>query len=174
MGRFESFLTCMWAASFCVVGPEYMAMVAGEAKLPRITLPRAFKSVYLRFGIFFVGGALAAGVVIPYNDKTLVKNLGSSSGAASPYVIAMQNMGLHGLPSLVNALLCTSIYSAGNAYTYCASRTLHGLAHDGHAPAFLKKCTKSGVPIYCLAITMIFPLLSLLQLSNSSDQVLSW
>ena len=86
----------------------------------------------------------------------------------------MQNLGVSGLPHLVNALLVTSIYSAGDAYVYCASRTLHGLAHDGHAPAFLKKCTKSGVPIYCLLITMLFPFLSLLQLSNGAYVVLTW
>jgi amino acid transporter len=174
MGRWEGFLSALWAASFAIVGPEYMAMVAGEAKLPRITVKRAFKAVYIRFGVFFIGGALCVGIVLPYNDKTLIANEGSGTGAASPYVIAMQNLGVSGLPHLVNALLVTSIYSAGDAYVYCASRTLHGLAHDGHAPAFLKKCTKQGVPIYCLAVTMLFPFLSLLQLSNGAYVVLSW
>lgn len=174
MGRWEGFLGALWEASFAIVGPEYMAMVAGEAKLPRITVKRAFKSVYIRFGVFFIGGALCCGIVLAYNDPTLIANEGSGTGAASPYVIAMQNMGISGLPHLVNALLVTSIYSAGDAYTYCASRTLHGLAHDGHAPAFLKKCTKQGVPIYCLLITMLFPLLSLLQLSNGAYVVLNW
>lgn len=174
MGRWEGFLGSLWEASFAIVGPEYMAMVAGEAKLPRITVKRAFKAVYIRFGVFFIGGALCTGIVLAYNDKTLIANEGSGTGAASPYVIAMQNMGISGLPSLVNALLLTSIYSAGDAYVYCASRTLHGLAHDGHAPAFLKKCTKQGVPVYCLLITMCFPLLSLLQLSNGAYVVLNW
>jgi len=64
---------------------------------------------------------------IPYNDKTLVAILGGDSSgggtaAASPYVIAMQNMGIEGFPHLVNALLVTSIFSAGNTYTYCATR----------------------------------------------------
>ncbi|QGA16060.1 hypothetical protein EYB26_003727 [Talaromyces marneffei] len=174
MGRWKGFLSALWAASFAIVGPEYMAMVAGEAKLPRITVKRAFKAVYIRFGVFFIGGALCVGIVLPYNDQTLIANQGSGTGAASPYVIAMQNLGVNGLPHLVNALLVTSIYSAGDAYVYCASRTLHGLASDGHAPAFLKKCTKKGVPIYCLMITMLFPFLSLLQLSNGAYVVLSW
>ncbi|KAH8691656.1 putative general amino acid permease [Talaromyces proteolyticus] len=174
MGRWEGFLGSLWAASFAIVGPEYMAMVAGEAKLPRITLKRAFKSIYIRFGVFFIGGALCVGIVIPYNDPTLESVLGSSTGAASPYVIAMQNLGVTGLPHLVNALLFTSIFSAGNAYTYCASRTLHGLAIDGHAPKFLAKCTRNGVPLYCLSIVMVFPFLSLLQLSSGAYVVLTW
>jgi len=49
---------------FTIVGPEYIAMMAGEAAHPRKDLKRAFKTIYLRFGIFFIGGALACGIVI--------------------------------------------------------------------------------------------------------------
>jgi len=126
LGKFEGFLGSLWAASFCIVGPEYISMVAAEAKRPRIYIKQAFKTVYWRFGLFFIGGALCTGIVIPYNDPTLVRVLGGGEGggtaAASPYVIAMQNLAITGFPHLVNALLVTSIFSAGNAYTYCATR----------------------------------------------------
>jgi amino acid transporter len=62
--------------------------------------------VYLRFGIFFIGGALAVGIVCNSRDPKLdeVVNGGSNgSAAASPYVIAMQNMGIGGFPHVVNA-----------------------------------------------------------------------
>lgn len=178
-GRFEGFLACLWSASFCIVGPEYIAMVAAEAMRPRTYIKTAFKTVYVRFGVFFIMGALCAGIVIPYNDKTLVgivsgTSSGSGTGAASPYVIAMTNLGVKNLPHLVNALLVTSIFSAGNTYTYAATRTLYGLSIEGRAPHFLTKCTKNGVPIYCFAIVMLFPLLSFLSVSNSSSKVLTW
>lgn len=106
--------------SFTIVGPEYIAMMAGEASHPRKNLKRAFKTIYLRFGLFFIGGALACGIVIPYNDENLINALSDSSAsgtaAASPYVIAMQNLGIGVLPHLTNALLVTSIFSAGNSY----------------------------------------------------------
>lgn len=106
--------------SFTIVGPEYIAMMAGEAAHPRKNLKRAFKTIYLRFGLFFIGGALACGIVIPYNDINLINALNSSTGgstaASSPYVIAMQNLGIGVLPHLTNALLVTSIFSAGNSY----------------------------------------------------------
>lgn len=179
LGRFEGFLGSLWAASFCIVGPEYISMVAAEAKRPRIYIKQAFKTVYWRFGIFFIGGALCAGIVIPYNDPKLVAVLsGTSSGggtaAASPYVIAMQNLGIGVLPHIVNALLVTSIFSAGNTYTYAATRTLYSLALESKAPRFLRHCTKNGVPIWCFAVTMLFPLLSFLSVSNSSAIVLTW
>ena len=151
LGRFEGFLACLWSASFTVVGPEYMAMVAAEAKRPRIYIKTAFKTVYWRFGIFFIIGALCCGIVIPYNDKTLVDILagdkgGSGTAAASPYVIAMKNLGINGLPHFVNALLVTSIFSAGNTYTYCATRSLYGLALEGRAPRFLRRCKFLNFP----------------------------
>ncbi|KAF2279307.1 histidine permease [Westerdykella ornata] len=179
LGRFEGFLGALWAASFCIVGPEYISMVAGEAKRPRIYIKNAFKTVYWRFGIFFILGSLCVGIVIPYNDPTLVAILsgdkeGAGTGGASPYVIAMQNLAIPVLPHITNALLVTCIFSAGNAYTYCATRTLYALSLEGRAPKFFRKCTRNGVPIYCFCLVMLFPFLSFLQVSNSSAKVLTW
>lgn len=107
LGRFEGFLGALWSAAFTVVGPEYISMVAAEAKRPRIYIKNAFKTVYLRFGIFFAGGALFVGIVCSSRDPTLkmVVNgeTSGSSAAASPYVIGMQNMGISVFPSIVNA-----------------------------------------------------------------------
>lgn len=68
----------------------------------------------------------------------------------SPYVISMSNLQIPVLPSIVNAALITTIISAGNAYTFNASRSLHALALDGCAPMFLlrlnKKCEKPEKP----------------------------
>merc|ERR1711939_767349 len=177
LGRFEGFLAALSSALFTVVGPEYISMVAAEAKRPRVYIKAAFKMVYLRFGIFFIGGALAVGIVCNSRDPKLADVvLGGSSGsaAASPYVIAMQNMGIDVFPSIVNALMLTSIFSAGNTYTYCAVRNLYGLSLEGRAPKFLRKCTRSGVPIYCFCVVMIFPILSFLSVSNDSSVVIGW
>lgn len=86
----------------------------------------------------------------------------------------MNNLGIGILPHVTNALLVTSIFSAGNAYTYCGTRSLYGLALEGQAPRFLRKCTKSGVPVFCLAVTMAFPCLAFLNLSSGTSEVLSW
>ncbi|KAK6073958.1 General amino acid permease AGP2-like protein 2 [Seiridium cupressi] len=179
LGRFEGFLAALWSASFTVVGPEYIAMVAAEARRPSVYIKTAFKTVYWRFGMFFILGALCVGIVIPYNDKTLVEILsgdagGSGTAAASPYVIAMKNLGVTFLPDLTNALMLTSIFSAGNTYTYCATRNLYGLALEGRAPKVLRYCTKNGVPVFCFAIVMIFPFLSFLSVSSGSSKVLTW
>lgn len=179
LGRFEGFLAALWSASFTVVGPEYIAMVAAEAKRPRVYIKNAFKTVYWRFGIFFILGSLCVGIVVPYSDPVLVGIIagteeGGGTAAASPYVIAMRNLGVSVFPHIVNALLVTSIFSAGNTYTYCATRTLYGLALEGRAPRVLRKCTKNGVPIFCFAVVICFPFLSFLQVSSNSAIVLTW
>lgn len=178
LGRFEGFLTCLWSASFTIVGPEYISMSAAEAKLPRRIVKTAFKTVYWRYGCFFVLGALCVGVVVPWNDPTLQAILAGTSlksgAAASPYVIAMTNMGVGILPHFVTALILSSIFSAGNTLTYCATRSLYALALDGRAPSILRRTTKAGVPLYAFAVTMCFPFLSFLQTSNSAATVITW
>lgn len=84
------------------------------------------------------------------------------------------NMGIGVLPHITNALMLTSIFSAGNTYTYAATRSLYGLALQGHAPKFLRKTMSNGVPLYAFLFVMLFPFLSFLQLSNGSNKVLTW
>ncbi|KAE8376611.1 amino acid permease/ SLC12A domain-containing protein [Aspergillus bertholletiae] len=177
LGRFEGFLAALWSAAFCIVGPEYISMAAAESKRPRTFVKAAFKTIYWRFILFFALGALCVGIVIPWDDPTLQAILAGESnekgGGASPYVIAMSNLQIRILPDIVNALLITSVFSAGNTLTYCATRSLYGLALDGRAPKILGK-TKNGVPIYAFLVVICFPFLSFLQLSDNSSQVLTW
>ena len=86
----------------------------------------------------------------------------------------MVHFGIKGVPDLVNALIMTSVLSAGNNVVFSAARVLHGMAIDGKAPSFYAKCTKFGVPLYAVVTALAFCLLSLLQLSKSSADVLNW
>lgn len=178
LGRFEGFLGALWSASFAVVGPEYVSMVAAEAKRPRTYIKTAFKTIYWRFGLFFFGSALCVGIVIPWNfpdlQDILYGRMGGGTAAASPYVMSMRLLGINVLPDVVNALMLTSIFSAGNTYTYCATRSLYGLALEGRAPKFLRKTWSNGVPIYCFCVVMCFPFLSFLQVGNGSKKVVGW
>ncbi|KAL7945558.1 putative arginine permease [Trichoderma barbatum] len=178
-GKFEGFLTALWFASFTCVGPEFLSIAASEVKHPRKYVKKAYKALYARIIVFFIGGALAITIILSPNDKVLnalYKHGSGSTGsaAASPYIIAMQNLGIVGLPNLITALFATTIFAAGNTVLYSATRCLYGMSLEGRAPKFLRKVTKSGTPIYCFAVTMVFPLLSLLQLGSGSSTVLTW
>ncbi|KAI5195088.1 hypothetical protein E4T39_08373 [Aureobasidium subglaciale] len=177
LGRFQGFLAALFQAAFTIVGPEYLSMVAGEAVNPRETIKSAFKTTYWRYGIFFIGGALCCGIVTPYNDAGLIEKLngdGAGTGAASPYVVAMSNLGIEVLPHITNALLVTSIFSAGNSYVYCSMRSLHAMSMEGHAPKIFQKCNKSGVPVYAFVVPMLFSLISFLSLNSGSAKVITW
>ena len=121
-------------------------------------------------------GSLAVGINVPYNDKDLRAAFkdGKPGAAASPYVIAMNRLHIEALPHIVNAGVLASAFSAGNSYVYCASRSLFGLALEGKAPKFLTKCTKQGVPFYCVGLVLAIALLSFLQLGQNSAVVLNW
>jgi amino acid transporter len=149
LGRFLGFLQCLIQASFTISGPDYVAITAGEAVNPRVVLPRAFNGVFYRLTSFFVLGSLAVGILLPYNDENLRRAYqdGAPGAAASPYVVAMDRLGLGSspLPHIVNAMVLTAAFSAGNSYVYCASRTLYGLALEDKAPTVFTWCTAKGV-----------------------------
>ncbi|EQB46376.1 amino acid permease [Colletotrichum gloeosporioides Cg-14] len=176
LGRFLGFLQCLIQASFTIAGPDYVAMAAGEAENPRKVMPRAFNAVFYRLTAFFVLGSLCVGILVPYNDPEMTAAFkdGQPGAAASPYVVAMNRLKIGVLPHIVNAMVLTAAFSAGNSYVYCASRSLYGLALEGKAPAFFKTCTKKGVPVYCVIAVLLIGLLSFLQLSNNTAVVLDW
>ncbi|KAG9225415.1 hypothetical protein CCMSSC00406_0002918 [Pleurotus cornucopiae] len=176
LGRFLGFLTCLIQAAFTMVGPDYISMTAGKAVNPRCVLPKVFNSVVYRLATFFMVGSLCVGIVILYNDSNLKLVISDARPGAgsSPYVIAMERLQIPVLPHLVNAMILLSVFSAGNTYVYCASRTLFGLALEGKMPRVLTRCTKSGVPVYAVMVTIGIALLSFLQVLNGTVKVLQW
>ncbi|BCR84919.1 putative general amino acid permease (Agp2) [Aspergillus chevalieri] len=176
LGRWLGFLYCVIKASFTIAGPDYVSMAAGEAINPRTVLPKAYNGVFYRLTVFFVLGTLCVGVLVPYNDSTMAAAFDQDKpgAAASPYVIAMDRLHIPILPHIVNAMVLGASFSAGNSYVYCASRSLYGLALDGKAPRFFTKCTRTGVPIYCVSVVLLIALLAFLQVSNSASVVINW
>jgi amino acid transporter len=84
---------------------------------------------------------------------------GHEDASASPFVIAIQNAGIVGLPSVINAVILLAAWSAGNSDVYAASRTLYALALQDQAPRIFRRCTKNGLPIWCVVATSLFGVL---------------
>ncbi|KAI5479936.1 AA permease domain-containing protein [Pseudohyphozyma bogoriensis] len=176
VGLFQGFLAGVTNAGFTVAGPEYLSMVAGEARNPRKSMPAAFRKTVYRLVVFFVGGALAVGILVPYNSPELLGAIGSNaSGAAkSPYVIAMNRLKIKVLPAIVNALILSSIYSAGNAFYFGGSRSLAQLARDGHAPKIFARRNRNGVPWVAVLVSAVLSLLAYCQVSSSAQVAITW
>lgn len=171
-GRFLGLFSTLINAAFSYGGVEMVAVAAGEAEDPRRNIPKAVRRVFWRILFFYVLGSLAIGVLVPSNDPTL---LSKKPGAAhSPWVIAIYRAGIPVLPSIINAVILTSASSSANAFLYTGSRYLFGVAQLRQAPKFLLKCSRTGVPYYCVGITASISLLTFLSVSKSSETAFSW
>ena len=159
-GQFLAFWNVFVQAAFSFIGTEIIATTLGEAENPRKSVPRAIKTVFYRLAFFYIGGIFIISVLVPYTDPRLLRP--EANAVASPFVIAIVDAGINGLPSVVNAVLLISAWSAGNSDLYAASRTFYALALQHQMPGIFRKCTKRGLPIYCVGITGIFGVLAFL------------
>jgi amino acid transporter len=73
-------------------------VAAAEAKNPRRNIPKAIKRVYIRVLLFYIGGVLIIGLLVPSNNPLL--DLNSDNASASPFVIAFNTAGIKTLPSV--------------------------------------------------------------------------
>ncbi|TVY84559.1 putative proline-specific permease put4 [Lachnellula suecica] len=154
-GRFLGLFNVIVNAAFSYSGVELVAVTAGETENPRKNIPKAVRRVFWRILFFYVLGSLAIGVLVASNDPHLLnaQNNGLAGAARSPWVIGISNAGIPVLPSIINAVILTSASSSANAFLYTGSRYLFALAQNKQAPRFLLRCSKAGVPYYCVAIT---------------------
>jgi amino acid transporter len=174
LGRFLGFFSTLINAAFSYGGVEMVAVAAGEAEDPRRNIPKAVRRVFWRILFFYVLGSLAIGVLVPYNDAMLLNASNLKGAAASPWVIAIYRAGIPVLPHIINAVILTSASSSANAFLFTGSRYLFGVAQLGQAPKLLLKCTRTGVPIYCVCITASISLLTYLSVSSGSNEAFTW
>lgn len=173
-GRFLGLFSTLVNAAFSYGGVEMVAVAAGEAENPRKNIPKAVRRVFWRILFFYCLGSLAIGVLVPSNDPKL---LSKAAGAArSPWVIAIYRAGIPVLPSIINAVILTSASSSANAFLYTGSRYLFALAQNKQAPKFLLKCSKAGVPYWCVFFTAIIAGLTYLsvQTNGGAASAFNW
>ncbi|GMM28306.1 proline permease [Martiniozyma asiatica (nom. inval.)] len=176
-GKFLACWTGIIKSAFAfILTPELITSCASEAEHPRVNLPKATDRFIYRMIFFYVFGSLTIGVIVAYNDSRLMGaiNSGASGAAASPFVIGIQNAGIHVLNHIVNAAILTSAYSCGNAQFFAATRTLHSMAIRKQVPKIFGYTNRNGVPWVAAVLVSAINLLSFLNVSNSSAIVFTW
>lgn len=160
-------------SAFSFGGTELVGLTAAETDNPRVTLPRATKQVFWRILMFYMISLTLICFLVPYNSDSL---LGASSVdvTASPFVIAINNGGIGGLPSVMNAVILISVISVGSSSVYATSRTLTALAEQGLAPKICGYIDRAGRPLVAIIITNIFGLLSFIAASGKQEEVFNW
>ena len=76
---------------------------------------------------------LVIGLLIPYTDPQLLRTE-VTDVSVSPFALIFERAGLLAAASVMNAVVLTSVLSAGNSGMYAATRMLYSLARDGKAP----------------------------------------
>jgi yeast amino acid transporter len=171
-GRFLGYWAVMSNAVFSFAGVESIAMAAAETKNPRIAIPKACKRVFARVAIFYLLAVLVVGMLVSSDDPRLSDQSGTA--AQSPFVIAASAAGLRGIPSLVNAIVITSAWSAQNQAVLSGTRVLYGLALKKQAPQIFLRTTAWGVPYMCVLAQTVFMFLAFMSLSDSAFTVFWW
>lgn len=152
--QFLGFWTVMTNAAYSFAGVESISVAAAETQNPRQNIPKACKKVFARVFLFYFLTVLIVGMIVKSSDS----NLNSFSGDAteSPFVIAAQRAGIRAIPSIVNAVVLTSAWSASNASVLTGSRILYGLALKKQAPKIFLKLTAYGIPWVCILFQSLF------------------
>ncbi|EKM54879.1 uncharacterized protein PHACADRAFT_259046 [Phanerochaete carnosa HHB-10118-sp] len=171
-GRFLAFWSVLTNAAFSFIGTEIVAIAGGEAKNPRRNIPKAIKRVYVRILLFYIGGVTIIGLLVPYTNPNL--NLTKNTAAKSPFVIAIETAGIKGLPSVINAALLTSAWSAASSDLYSSSRALYGLSVNGNAPKIFSRINRWGLPYVAVATNCMFGLLAYMAVSAGAGKVFGW
>ncbi|CAM4422337.1 amino acid permease [Paenibacillus macerans] len=172
-GGFFAFLGVFMAAGFSFQGTEMVGVAAGESNNPREHVPRAIRQVFWRILLFYILAILVIGLLIPYTNPNLLKS-GLESIGVSPFTLVFEKAGLAFAASVMNAVILSSVLSAGNSGMYASSRVLYSLALRGKAPKFLGKLNRRGIPVNALLLTTLVGMLAFLASLFGDGVVYNW
>lgn len=107
---------------FQFMGGEIVLVTAGESKRPMRDLPIAARYMYLLPLSFYLVGILLLGLNINYLDPRIYHSHvpyfvqsrleGIQTAATSPFVVAIENAGIRGLPGFLDACFLFSALTA--------------------------------------------------------------
>ncbi|MGG3470616.1 amino acid permease [Neobacillus pocheonensis] len=172
-GGLLSIFSVFMVVGFAFQGTEMVGVAAGESENPEKNIPKAIKQIFWRILLFYVLAIFIIGCLISYKDPNLLSG-DLENIAVSPFTLVFKHAGLAFAAAAMNAVILTSVLSAGNSSLYVGSRVLWTLAEEGKAPAFLKKVNKGGVPVSALILTTLVGMLCFLTSLFGDGTVYSW
>ena len=173
VGGLPAMIGVAMIAGFSFQGTELIGVAAGESADPARTIPRAVRQVFWRILLFYVLAILIIGILIPYNDPSLLKSDVETVGV-SPFTLVFRHAGLAFAAGVMNAVILTAVLSAGNSGMYASTRMLYNLATEGRAPRIFARLTRNGVPLVALLATTAVGALCFLTSLFESKSVYLW
>jgi len=107
------------------------------------------RNVFWRILIFYILSILIIGLNVPYTYD----GLASKDSHTSPFTIVFMMAGSKVAGSFINAVVMTSVISAGNHALFAGSRLMYSLGVNGHAPKFFAKVNRNQVPWVAVLLT---------------------
>jgi len=105
-------------------------------------MPRVVKNVFYRIVLFYIISIVIIGFNVPYNYP----GLSTKKVSTSPFTIVFQMTGTKAAGSVINAVILTSVLSAGNHALFAGIRLLYTLGQEGHAPKVFARLNRQQVP----------------------------
>lgn len=101
-------------------------------------------------------------------------NLSTKTSATSPFTIVFEMTGAHAAGSVINAVILTSVLSAGNHALFAGTRLLYTLAEEGHAPRVFGRLNRNQVPWVAVLSTALISGLCFGSSYIGAGQLWSW
>jgi amino acid transporter len=119
---------------------------------------------------------LLIGLLVPYTDPSLPNGQTSEDAKASPFVLAITNAGICGVPSVFNLIIMVTVLSVSNSSIYGSSRTLAALAERHQAPQTLAYIDRKGRPLVAILFTSVVGLIAYTAVLSATgeNQVFNW
>nr|WP_241158310.1 amino acid permease [Cohnella candidum] len=172
-GGFLAVFGVFMTAGFSFQGTELIGVAAVESEDPAKNVPKAIKQIFWRILIFYLLSILVIGALISYRDPLLLQS-GVENIAVSPFTIVFEKAGFAFAASLMNAIILTSVLSAGTSGMYASTRMLWVMAKEGKAPSWLSRLNRRGIPSASLALTAAVGLLAFLASLYGAGVVYVW
>ncbi len=157
-------LTGAVAATGFYFGAEIVTIAAAEAAEPAKAVAKATNSVISRVLVFYVGSILLVVCLVPWNSAAIM----------TPYVSALNAIGVPAAAQIMNAVVLTAVLSALNSGLYASSRMLFALTRRGDAPAGLAKLARNGVPARAILLGTVFGYGSVVMSYVSPDTIFAF
>ena len=128
------------------MGVEVMAVTAGEAERPEVTIPRAMRNIVWRLILFYVLAITIMVSMVPWNETS-----SSSTVSGSPFVTAFAAAHIPFAAAIMNFVVLTAALSSVNTNLYLSTRMLFSLGQEGYGPKWMGRVSRNGVPHPALA-----------------------
>ncbi|EAE2947745.1 amino acid permease [Listeria monocytogenes] len=173
-GGFFAILGTFLIAGFSFQGTEMVGIAADESATPETSVPKAIKQVFWRILLFYIFAIFIIGMIIPYTNPNLL-SAEATDVAISPFTLVFEKAGLAFAASVMNAVILTSVLSAGNSGLYASTRMLWAMARDKKAPKFLGKVNRRGIPMAALIVTTIVGAMTFITtLTENGTVIYTW